>query len=512
MRASLFGKYLGTFVIPVVLAFACAALLLQRIDLSIVDLGRHLKNGDILLHGTWAEKQAVLHTNFYSYAEGDFPFVNHHWLSGVVFYLVWRWAHFEGVTILYLALTGASTVVLYLAVRRAYGTEIAAPLAALAVPLVAWRYDVRPEAFTYLLTAVFYAVLLGWQEGYVKERWLYSLPVLMLLWVNLHIGFVFGFLLLGFFAMKTWGPRAKALWPVAALAVIAALLNPNLLAGLLYPLNIFRNYGYSISENQSIAGLEQRGLAGAWEYSFFYCLLAVAAGSFLLRWFRKKPGSAARTPEALLLGAVGVLAYSAVRNLPLFALLMVPVVAANVHDVLSAGKNLLNSQWLRAGSAMVFGIGLLYAGQQFEDKQGNFGLGLRDGVEATVDFLNANHIPGPWFNDIDNGGYLVFHSQKVFVDGRPEAYPADFLEKKYIGALNDDAVWRELDANYHFNAIVCSLEDAFPPIERFLIARAHDPDWAPVYTDYYSLVFVRRTDSNAEVIRAHEIPQEQFRK
>jgi hypothetical protein len=508
MRASLVGKFL----IPVVLASACAALLLQKIDLSIVDLGRHLKNGDVLLHGAWAEKQAVLHANFYSYAEGDFPFVNHHWLSGVVFYLVWRWAQFEGLTILYLGLTAASIVVLYLAVRRGYGTEIAAPLAALAVPLVAWRYEVRPEAFTYLLTAVLYAVLLGWQEGRVKDKWLYSLPALMLLWVNLHIGFVFGFLLIGFFAMKTWGARAKALWPMTALTVVAALLNPNLLAGLLYPLNIFRNYGYSIAENQSIAGLEQRGLAGAWEYSLFYDLIALAAGSFLLRWFRKKPGSAARTPEALLLGAVGVLAFSAVRNLPLFALLMVPVVAANVHDVLSAGKNHLNSGWLRAGSAIVFGIGLLYAGRQYEDKQGNFGVGLRDGVEATVDFLNANRIAGPWFNDIDNGGYLIFHSQKVFVDGRPEAYPAEFLEKSYIGALSDDRAWHDLDAKYHFNAIVFSLEDAFPPIERFLIARAHDPDWAPVYTDYYSLVFVRRTNSNAEVIRAHEIPQEQFRR
>ena len=508
MRASLLGRFL----IPAVLAATCAALLLQKIDLSIIDLGRHLKNGDVLVHGSWAEKQAVLHTNFYSFAAGDAPFLNHHWLSGVVFYLVWRWVHFEGLTILYAALVGASVVVLYLAVRRAYGTAVAAPLAALAIPLVAWRYDVRPEGFTYLLTAVFYAVLLGWQEGRLKDRWLYLLPGLMVLWVNLHIGFVFGFLIIGFFFLKCWGQRAKAVLRVAALSVVAALLNPSLLAGLLYPLNIFRNYGYSVAENQSIVGLEQRGMAGAWEYSLFYRLVALAAGSFLLRWFRKKPGSAARIPEALLLGAAAFLALNAVRNLPLFAMLMIPVVAANLHDVLSAGKNALSSGWLRAGSAICFATGLLYSGWQYQDKLGNFGLGLRDGVEATVDFLNANHIAAPWFNDIDIGGYLIFHSRKVFVDGRPEAYPAEFLEKSYIGALSDDGVWREMDAKYHFNAIVCSLEDAFPPIERFLIARAHDPDWAPVYTDYFSLVFVRRTDQNADVIRAHEIPQEQFRK
>jgi len=511
MRASLvFPSGAGRFLIPLVLAFACAALLLQKIDLSIVDLGRHLKNGDVLLHGTWAEKQAVLHANFYSYAQGEFPFVNHHWLSGVVFYSIWRAVHFEGLTVLYFALVAASLIVMYLAVRRAYGTTIAAPLAALAVPLLAWRYEVRPEAFSYLLTAVFYAVLLAWQQGRLQDRWLYVLPVLMLLWVNLHIGFVFGFLLIGFFALKS-ADYGRKLWPVAALSVFAALLNPNLLAGLLYPLNIFRNYGYSVAENQSIVGLESRGMAGAWEYTFFYWMLGLAAGSFVLRWFVKKPGSATRGPEALLLGAVAFLALNAVRNLPFFALLMIPMVAGNLHDVFSAGKNLLSSTSLRVGSAVVFGIGLLYSSQQYEGKQRNFGIGLRDGVEATMDFLRANHIAGPWFNDMDNGGYLIFHSQPVFVDGRPEAYPAEFLEKSYTGALSDEAVWHDLDAKYHFNAIVCSLEDAFPPIERFLIARAHDSAWAPVYTDYYSLVFVRRTDGNADVIRAHEIPQSQFR-
>jgi hypothetical protein len=507
MRTSLFGKVL----IPVVLAAACGALLLQKTDLTIVDLGRHLKNGEVLLHGSWNERQAVLHTNFYSYAAGDAPFVNHHWLTGVVFYLVWRAAHFEGLTILYMMLVSEAVVVLYLAVRRACGTAVAAPLASLALPLVAWRYDVRPEAFTYLLTAVFYAVLLAWQEQRLKDRWLYSLPCLMLLWVNLHIGFVFGFLLIGFFVLKNMR-RWRRLWPVAALSLLAGLLNPSLLAGLLYPLNIFRNYGYSVAENQSILGLEQRGMAGPWEYTFFYDLLALAAGSFLLRWFRKKPASPSRASEALLLGSAGFLAFNAVRNLPLFALLMIPVVAANFHDALSIGKDLLDSFWLRSASAVVFGIGLLVIYSEFQEKQANFGVGLRDGVGATMDFLQANRIAGPWFNDIDNGGYLIFHSQKVFVDGRPEAYPTDFLEKSYIGALSDDDVWRGLDAKHRFNAIVCSLEDAFPPIERFLIARAHDADWAPVYTDYYSLVFVRRTDGNAEVIRAHEIPQEQFRK
>src|SRR5947199_72061 len=65
-------------------------LLSHRIDLTTADLGRHITNGSILLHGSWTDKHEVLYTNFYSYTLPDQPFINHHWLSGVVFYFVYR--------------------------------------------------------------------------------------------------------------------------------------------------------------------------------------------------------------------------------------------------------------------------------------------------------------------------------------------------------------------------------------------------------------------------------------
>src|SRR5262249_2541808 len=94
--------------LPILLTATCAALLLQVTDLSIADLGRHLKNGEILLQGSWQDKQAILHRNFYSYVEKEFPFINHHWLSGVVLYLLWRLFSFEGLTIIYAVLVSAA--------------------------------------------------------------------------------------------------------------------------------------------------------------------------------------------------------------------------------------------------------------------------------------------------------------------------------------------------------------------------------------------------------------------
>ncbi|PJA94176.1 MAG: hypothetical protein CO133_00360, partial [Candidatus Komeilibacteria bacterium CG_4_9_14_3_um_filter_37_5] len=59
-------------------------LLAQKINLSAVDLGRHIKNGELILNGNWE----IFNTNYYSYTHGDYLFINHHWLSGIVFYLL----------------------------------------------------------------------------------------------------------------------------------------------------------------------------------------------------------------------------------------------------------------------------------------------------------------------------------------------------------------------------------------------------------------------------------------
>ena len=56
---------------------------MEKIDLTTSDLGRHIKNGEMILDGQFG----VLNTNFYSYTEPDYEFTNHHWGSGVIFYL-----------------------------------------------------------------------------------------------------------------------------------------------------------------------------------------------------------------------------------------------------------------------------------------------------------------------------------------------------------------------------------------------------------------------------------------
>ncbi|MBZ5602422.1 MAG: hypothetical protein LAO79_08955 [Acidobacteriia bacterium] len=488
--------------VPVILGALCFVLLLQLADLTLADLGRHLKNGDVILHGSSADRHGVLHTNFYSYAQRDFPFINHHWLTGVVFYLVWKMSSFEGLTLLYASLVSAAVLIFYWIGQRNSSLVLAAPVAALVLPIITWRAEVRPEAFTYLLAAIFYFLLTK------RDRGVYTIPILMILWVNLHIGFIFGFLILGAFCLKE---RFKTLLPVVALTAAAVLVNPSFLKGALYPFNIYGNYGFDVIENHSITA-PPTGEGWQVQYGYFKVLLAVVAIVFIARWIWGGKNKEPRWPEMLLLGSVGVLSMSAVRHFPVFALLTIAIVPGLLQDIFES-RGIAQARFLRFAAIAAGTVALVNCWQQFDGRLVKAGIGLKPNVNATADFLAANHVAGPIFNDFNNGGYLIFHRfpDRVFVDARAEAYPAAFFEM-LTKMQADDATWQEADRKYRFNAIVFSLQyNSRPETERFMLARVHDPEWAPVFADDYSLIYLRRNDQNAAAIRAHELPKSMFR-
>jgi hypothetical protein len=510
-----------------ILAIVSVVLMLDKQDLTLADLGRHIKNGEVILHGTAEEKHAVLHTNFYSCATPTFPFINHHWLTGVLFYFLWTKFSFEGLSIFYAALIAATVLIFYFAAERAANATIAAPLAALALAVLSQRTEVRPEGISFLFMAIFYAILSAWFRGALNTGYLYFLPLLMLLWVNFHIGFVFGFLLLGTFFLKALlaGDRKKLvlLLAVTAASIIAGCVNPSGLTGFLYPLSIYRNFGYTVGESRSLfvfLGLHDAN--PEWQLKLFAWVLLMAAAIAALWWIVTKEVRP-RLPELLLLASTAILAISAVRNIPVFSLLMIPLLSELLHDVLEK-KHLSAIPWIRnlATAVFVVGLGFCWIRHQDREQAGVFGLGLKDGATASADFMQANAITGPVFNDFNNGSYLIFNlfhpggslqstTGRVFLDQRPEAYPSDLFDlHKQMEA--DDNVWRQQDEKYHFNAIVYSLQfNNAPETERFLLARVRDPEWAPVYTDNFNLIYLRRTDRNAAVIKVHELPRSMFR-
>lgn len=493
-----------------------AVLVAQPIDM-VRDLGRHLKNGEIILR-----THSVPDTNLYSYTYPDFPFVNHHWGSGVVFFLTKEWLGFVGLSALFLAVSLLTFWFSFRTAWKASGFETAVASALVFMPLMAARLEVRPEIFSYLFMVVFFGLLSAVKRGDLHRKWLFLLPAVTLVWVNLHIYHVFGLFILGVFLLESiFDSRVSGkpsllqtgwLVRIGALSAAASLVNPFGWRGASYPLRILGSYGYAVFENQSIVYLLRYSNYPAIAYYIVGAVVLVA--SMLFAAHRCARGRAAFSLSNLLLAvSFGCLAFFMVRNFAAFAYFGLPLTAMNVGSSLEWEPRTLAGRYKTALLFVaVFGLTCLVS-PSFWRARGEVGVGLKRGTMSAADFLLGEGIEGPIFNNYDTGGYLIyalFPEQRVFVDNRPEAYPAEFFRDEYIPMQENAEAWQRALAKYGFNAIVFNHAEGTSWGQEFLIARVSDPEWVPVFLDQDLLILVRNDDRNRRTIERHRVPRERF--
>ncbi len=494
--------------------------LTQGINLVTADLGRHLKNG-----AHFVQTLRVPQGNFYSYTHQDYPLVNHHWASGVVFYAVERIGGFPGIALFFIATSIAIFLIFFHAASRLGRFDIAAFSALLAIPLLTYRAEVRPELFSYLLAAIFFWILTGVARKTLSQKWLAALVPLTALWVNLHIYFFLAPLFITLFALdeiRAWYRsrtsdalrRVKIIAGILFLAGVALLLNPAGLEGALQPFTIFKNYGYRLLENQSVWFIAR--VLGSYppNHYFFVAFGALAASwaAFAIQIMRRREEfrPLATTLISIFMGAIALFA---VRNFTLFAYCAIP--ALTLHfSALFNGKRAPRYHYARL-TFLLFALfaGLLALNPDYWKTKKFFTLGLLEKTNGAAEFFIRENLRGPIFNNYDIGGYLIYHlypRERVFVDNRPEAYPVSFFEDTYIPMQESDEKWRETDGRFRFNTVIFYRRDLTPWAQKFMIARIQDAAWAPVYVDDYAIIFLKRNEANETIIKKFELPRNLF--
>jgi MFS family permease len=521
-------KIFQVFVLVLLLAWY-GLFFMQKTDLTTADLGRHIKNGELVLEGDFG----ILKTNFYSYTEPGFPVVNHHWGGGVVFYLIWKLFGFTGLSLFYLII---SLIIFYLFFRIAQkeaGFKIALLLSLFLIPLMTARREIRPEIFSYFFIALFFWILWHWRKKKMSDKWLFVLPGLEAIWVNTHIYFVFGPALVGLFWIERlsrellyrrrartqkqssvpFSNRIKKISLVLILTSLFTLLNPFGIKGLLYPFNIFRNYGYRIVENQSVWFLDRLGIINNPNLSYFKIAFVVLVLSFILLLIKNR--SRFSIIYFCLALVFSLMAWLAIRNFTIFAFFALPIIAYNIRKtVRSWTPKLLGVQLLIIVLALaIFLISFFVHYQKLPLQKIRFGFGLMPGNNQSAQFFREQNIQGPIFNNYDIGSYLIYHlypQEKVFTDNRPEAYSVAHFQDIYIPAQQDNSVWQKLNQEYNFNVIFFSHRDYTPWGQQFLIERVADDEWIPVFVDPYAIIFLKRNQLNNPIIEKYQIPQEYF--
>lgn len=534
-------KGLKIFIFSLLLIFY-GSFLVTKMDLpAALDLPRQMQNGKDILQGNFD----VITKNVYSYTEPNQSFANHHWLSGVVFYILYQVVGWDGMTIFKIIILLAAFSLLFWIALKKNDFWLVALFSIPTIIILIGRTALRPEIFSYFFVVLFLYLLLDFQENPSHKRVFLLIP-LQFLWVNMHLFFGIGILMVaGFLAEKIIlnYKELKTNWPIRKLALILILMvatlfiNPFGLKGALYSfqVNSSKDFPIASAEINSISNvLKSEPGWGNISAAIFLPLGILLVLSFIVvlifRW-RKKPFGVAQGWQHLFshnfifylaasFGAGG-LAYFVIRGIPLFGLIFLPAVCSNLHKPFLALKQWIQNKFPDSKkiiniACIIILIGVVVwftiLGQEKIMKTSEQGLGLDRFSQGSATFFKDNNLRGPIFNDTDIGSYLIgqlYPKEKVFTDNRfGDAYSAHFFADIYLPMLRDDQKWQEGVEKYHLNAIFFYHYDQVDGARDFLYRRFYDKSWALVYADSFALIFVKNTKENQDIINKFQITRD----
>ena len=460
------------------------------------DLPRHILTGSLIL-----QTHQVSTTDIFSFRTVGYPSVPHEWLSQVLFARVYDWLGLDGIvliTALIIMLTWS--IVYYEALRKSNSFFASLIFTVLAVGAGQIHVLPRPHIFTYILTAI-WIVLLEHIDEHKPRAWR-PLPLVMLLWVNLHGMFVIGILIWAIYLAgdfldhpsKAWfsSTKARTLMIGGALSLITTLFSPS---GP-HIWTAITSLGSNTYITSKIPEYQSANFHMPETWPFIIILLFVIIG------FARTTEKVLWTHILLVVSFTGLALYTS-RMIPVFAIVVAPIAAKafasgihneyeqsrifiiekNIHKTNSSSNGLI---WLPV--VILAAILLFTSGKTIDpENRGNVFDERFFPVEATI-WLQQHPQRGHMFNEFDWGGYLLLElwpAHQIFIDGHTHIY-GERLTREYEKVVTLNAGWQEMLAKYDVAWVIVR---ANAPLVRALSASG---DWAIAYQDRTTIILIRK--------------------
>ncbi len=468
--------------------------LLSAHTIQDLDLGFHLRSGQWIL-----QNHSFPAKDTFTYTVPDHDYVDGHWLYQVVLYLLFISGSYSLLTLFNVVLIIAVFSFLWARLRlTGTPTWISTLLFAWAIWECEIRFQVRPEIVSWLLMSV---MLLALEQRTARKRdFLYLLPILQVVWANMEGLFILGwglmivYLVSGIFHQR----RADSkLGRFSGLAMVLCLLNPYFFRGILFPFQLWQTLHTKLFHsniNEFMSPWVQYDIpimpfAQLWGYKLFSFLLLFL---ILITWKKRK------IHEFFLVAIFFYLSANAVRNIPLFILICLPITAACLKDLEWAWLRkitevILSRSWVALILiTLLSGLGLRVITNAYyvdDRRTERFGLGVNDEsqpVRAT-DFLIQNHLDGRILNALNPGGWLDWKGpQKVFIDGRLEVMGenlfAEYISTQYTGKITSLADQNSANILFFNPAMSTS----------WVSDLQNNNDWRPVYLDENTVIYLKK--------------------
>lgn len=481
------------------------------LQLTDPDYFWHLKAGEYIF-----TTRGLPVGDVFSFSRLGQPWVLHEWLFELVLYGMFAWLGPLGVKLLTVTLAISALGVTYAVLRRA-GASPALAFLMLLVAFIPFAGGIspRPQLVTYVFFAIFLYVLLSYKY-FNTTKYLFAMPLLMVVWVNTHGGYVIGIALAGLFAICEWviywlasyrdKERKKQLLRLTfalIASVLASLVNPDFMGHWLYPFQVI--------------GMEANHLISEWQSPNFHdwgmkIYLMLALTLFIsYTYAERKPDFT----ELFVPGFLMVAGFIASRHVPLAVLTIIPFIAialsrgsiARLSSLwhqssiaafyrrwiggskeLGQGEYLLN--WIVL-STVIFSLSIFYPIYHANDE-----VKINKALPVNAaNFVVQNGITGNMFNSYNHGGYLIYRlapDRKVFIDGRADVYGDKFIQD-FMDIYQGNAMWKEKFDKLSIDYVICDIN---APIRQLLLA---EQSFKEVYIDKFHSVLLNNT-SNQQML------------
>jgi len=450
------------------------------------DLWWHLRTGQWIV-----ETRHLPHFDPFSFTREGSPWVSHEWLSDLTFYALWKPAGPPALIIFSAIITSLGFLLLY---WRCPGEPY---IAAAVVALGAWAsapcWGTRPQMFTFLLASLLLWLL---ERSENRPLLLFWIPPLFLLWLNLHAGFALGPALIflyaagvaceaiaGTTAWTTARPLMLRLAAVILFCIVLVPLNPRGIALFRYPLDTLRSPGMRIFIVEWFSPDFHQWLYTPLLLVLLLLLIALACSQSSLR---------GRVLVPLIVMCLAAL--DAVRHIPIFVLVAMPVIACAVPYPLRISRS-PQSRPTSHRMRQSFNVAAVILLAVFTLVRWTT-LSLNENTrvqsqfpQRAVTFLRDTSQPSHLFAYYDWGGYAIwslYPRYRVFVDGRADLYGDKFLEQSIQTATHLEKGWRAVLDDGNVNTVL------MPPTAALSQGLALDSDWITAYHDKQAVIFVRR--------------------
>ncbi|HZM95113.1 MAG TPA: hypothetical protein VFB92_16900 [Vicinamibacterales bacterium] len=446
--------------LPVILTFIAVAALACLIPPQ-ADTFFHLRTGQSI----W-QSGAIPTTELFSHTFQGHEWLNHEWLSQLLFYGL----HALGGPFLLALVSGAcvfiAVMVSWQLTRGASEIRLMLLFSIFIVTAPAWA--VRPQALS--LALLMLAMTLVIRE---KLQWL---PILMVVWANAHGVVLLGVVIACVNALEAliWSRRnfRRAL-VVAVLCVAAPTVTP---LGWQY----WTRVAQTVSEARVLGFQEYRSAFADASGFPFLLLLAVLVSVVIM--YARRVAEWDRSARLLVLTSlvIGAAAIVSIRNAPWFALVAAPAISRLVQ-VSSVRK----TRPLRRPGYVVLAIAVTsaFAVVAFLWRDGGARIGWRPISQPALSAVR--NCTGPIYNELALGGTLIWFvpEKRVFVDGRVEAYPQQFLLRVRDADLSGQ--YQELFEKYEIRCAVTGTDSILAralQADPAITLQFHDDRWSVFLT------------------------------